>query len=74
MSSPTTFVDYSIRKDPNGDLVIIPSEDWPTELLDKELFQAGDVFCVSHDGTLVKMDKLTKWFIQGKWDGCSTTN
>lgn len=74
MSLPTTFVDYSIRKDPNGNLVIIPSEDWPTELLDKKLFQQGDVFCVSHDGTLVKMDKLTKWFIQGKWDGHSTTN
>jgi len=74
MSSPTTFVDYSIRKDPNGDLVIIPSEDWPTELLDKNLFEAGDVFVVGTDGTLVKMDKLTKWFIEGKTDGYSTTN
>jgi len=74
MSSPTTFVDYSIRKDPNGDLVIVPSEDWPTELLDKNLFEAGDVFVVSTDGTLVKMDKLTKWFIEGKTDGYSTTN
>jgi len=74
MSLPTTFVDYSIRREPNGNLVIVPSENWPTELLDKNLFEAGDVFVVGTDGTLVKMDKLTKWFIEGKTDGYSTTN
>ena len=68
MSSPKSWIDYTIHQHPNGDLTVVPDSNWPTELLDKKLFEVGDIFVVNENGKLVKMDKLTKWLIKGQWD------
>lgn len=73
-TGPRTFIDYNIRQEVNGDITVLGEDNTPSELLVKKLFEPGDVFVVSADGTLSKMDNLSKFLIQGKWDGCSTTN
>ena len=53
---PVWWSDYTLRLDPNGDITVMG--DTETELLDKGLFQKGDIFIVNSEGVLVKSEPL----------------
>jgi hypothetical protein len=52
----TLWVDYSIETNPNGDIHI--KGDAEDELLEKGMFQKGDIFIVDSKGVLVKSEPL----------------
>jgi len=52
----TLWIDYSIETNPNGDIHI--KGDAEDELLEKGMFQKGDIFIVDSKGVLVKSEPL----------------
>ena len=56
------WLDYSIEQYPDGSIKVVG--DTPTELVDNGLFKPGDVFVVTPDGTLKKVDELSKFIMQ----------
>lgn len=54
----TLWIDYSIETNPNGDIHI--KGDAEDELLEKGMFQKGDIFIVDSKGVLVKSEPLMK--------------
>lgn len=56
------WMDYNIEQYPDGSIKV--KGDTEHELVEKGLFKPGDVFVVTPDGTLKKVDELSKFIMQ----------